>query len=178
MFSKQDKPGRMALSSDLAVLSEPSAPPRRSGPKAPSLFSEDITIKGDLRGDGELQVDGAICGDVTVARLIVGESGRIEGLVHAEQVDVRGRVVGAITAKQVRLYASAHIEGDITHEQLTMEAGAFFQGRSLRLQRAAAPMAAGGDVIELNPAPEPLNITPEPEPEGEAAAFRVPLKSR
>jgi cytoskeletal protein CcmA (bactofilin family) len=29
------------------------------------------------------------------------------------------------------------VEGDITHEQLAIETGAFFQGRSLRLQRAA-----------------------------------------
>ena len=30
----------------------------------------------------------------------------------------------------------------ITHEQLAMEAGAFFQGRSLRLQRPASPKPA------------------------------------
>jgi cytoskeletal protein CcmA (bactofilin family) len=54
-------------------------------------------------------------------------------------VEVRGRVSGSITAKQVRLYGGAHVEGDITHEQLSIENGAFFQGRSLRLQRPAAP---------------------------------------
>ena len=82
-----------------------------------------------------------------VARLAIGETGRIEGSVQADVVEVRGRVTGAITAKQVRLYASAHVDGDITHEQLTMEAGAYFQGRSLRFQRPA-PMATG-DVIDI-----------------------------
>jgi len=66
-------------------------------------------------------------------------------------------VVGSIAAKQVRLYASCHIDGDITHEQLTMEAGAFFQGRSLKFQRTSAPAAAPvaaitGEVIEINAA--------------------------
>ena len=82
-------------------------------------------------------------GDVKVARLSVGETGQIEGSVVAEAVECRGRIVGSITAKQVRLYGSSHVDGDITHEQLAMETGAFFQGRSLKFQRQApAPSAA------------------------------------
>ena len=153
MFSKQAKPGAPGLSSDLTVLSEPSsAASSRKAPKVASLIADDISIEGNLRGDGELQVDGTIRGDVSIARLSVGESGQIEGSIHAESVDVRGRVIGSITAKQVRLYASAHVDGDITHEQLTMEAGAFFQGRSLRFQRAAQPLASAGEVIEISAA--------------------------
>src|ERR1700761_754961 len=162
MFNKQQaKPGgHTALSSELKILSEPPlsaptsapAPRKATSPKAASLISQDIAIEGNLRGEGELQADGTVRGDVSVARLSIGESGVIEGSVHAESVEVRGKVVGAITAKQVRLYASAHVDGDITHEQLTMEAGAFFEGRSLRLQRAPVPVtgsSGGGDVIDI-----------------------------
>ena len=149
MFNKQQaKPGQSGLSSDLTVLDAPSTSvARKSGPRVATLIGEDITIEGNLRGDGETQIDGAIHGDVMVARLAIGETGRIEGSVQAELVEVRGRVTGSITAKQVRLYTSAHVDGDITHEQLTMEAGAYFQGRSLRFQRPA-PMASG-DVIDI-----------------------------
>jgi cytoskeletal protein CcmA (bactofilin family) len=158
MFSKQtpttDKSS--GLSSDLAVLSSDKAaspPAVRKSPKVASLIADDIVIEGNLRGDGELQVDGLIQGDVAVTRLTIGEGGKVDGSVQADSVEVRGRVIGAITAKQVRLYASAHVDGDITHEQLTMEAGAFFQGRSLRFQRAAAvaPLASG-DVIDITAA--------------------------
>lgn len=153
MFSKQAKPGSSSPSSDLAVLSEPSvAPTPRKGPKVASLIADDIAIEGNLRGDGEIQVDGTIRGDVSIARLSVGENGQIEGSVHAESADIRGRVIGSITAKQVRLFASAHVDGDITHEQLTMEAGAFFQGRSLKFQRAATPLPVSGDVIDISAA--------------------------
>jgi hypothetical protein len=92
-------------------------------------------------------------GDVRVGRLTVGETGHVEGSVYAEAVEVRGRVVGAITAKQVRLYGTSYIDGDITHEQLAMETGAFFQGRSLKFQRpapAAQPAPA--------PAPHPEQL--------------------
>jgi hypothetical protein len=72
----------------------------------------------------------------------------------AEAVEVRGRVVGAITSKQVRLYGTSYIDGDITHEQLAMETGAFFQGRSLKFQRPAA-LAAGPDADPRAPRSRP-----------------------
>src|SRR5882757_1643015 len=116
MFSKQPaKPGLPGMTSELTVLSEPGPARKSSSPKVASLIADDITIEGNLRGDGELHVDGVIRGDVSVARLTIGESGQVEGSVHAELVEARGKVVGSITAKQVRLYASAHIDGDITH---------------------------------------------------------------
>ena len=74
--------------------------------------------------------------------MTVGETGHIEGSIYAEAVEVRGRIVGAVTAKQVRLYGTSYIDGDITHEQLAMETGAFFQGRSLKFQRPAASSQA------------------------------------
>ncbi|MEI7932214.1 MAG: polymer-forming cytoskeletal protein [Alphaproteobacteria bacterium] len=114
-------------------------PTPRKGPRAASLVSSDMKIEGSITCEGELQIDGNVKGDVKVARLTIGEHGEIEGSIVAESVECRGRVIGSVSAKQVRLHAQSHVDGDITHEQLAMEAGAFFQGRSLRLQRPAAP---------------------------------------
>ncbi|KQV57187.1 MULTISPECIES: polymer-forming cytoskeletal protein [unclassified Caulobacter] len=141
MFSKQAKSasnsqGRIEpLPTSMAIAPVEAA--RRSPPKVASLLSADLTIEGNLTGEGELQIDGVVKGDVRVGRLTVGETGHIEGSIYAEAVEVRGRVVGAITSKQVRLYGTSYIDGDITHEQLAMETGAFFQGRSLKFQRPA-----------------------------------------
>jgi len=125
------------------------AGPRRSGQKLASLIANDMTLEGNITGGGELQVDGTIKGDVRVERVTIGDTGQVDGGVFAEAVEVRGKVSGSITAKQVRLYGACHVDGDITHEQLAMETGAFFQGRSLRLQRPPSPR------------PEP-SITPPP----------------
>ena len=140
MFSKQAKSGKTPariepLPTPMAVAPVDQA--RRAPPKVASLLSADITIEGSVTGEGELQIDGVVRGDVRVGRLTVGETGHIEGGVYAEVVEVRGRVVGAITSKQVRLYGTSYVDGDITHEQLAMETGAFFQGRSLKFQRPA-----------------------------------------
>jgi cytoskeletal protein CcmA (bactofilin family) len=130
-------------------------------PKVASLISSGITIEGGVTGDGELQIDGVVRGDVRVGRLTVGETGHIEGSVYAEAAEVRGRIVGSVTAKQVRLYGTSYIDGDITHEQLAMETGAFFQGRSLKFQRPAAPAPAPAPVPAAAPAPGGLDV-PKP----------------
>lgn len=111
---------------------------------APSLLAAHLRIEGNINGTADLQVDGNVRGNVKVAHLIVGEAGNIEGDVEAETIEVRGRVVGSIAGKAVKLYSSAYVEGDITHETLSIDIGAFFQGRCLQsrpAQPAAAPVA-------------------------------------
>ena len=120
----------------------PRQTPRPPSQKMASLIANDLVLEGNVSGGGELQVDGKIKGDVRAERVTIGDSGHVEGGVYAEAVEVRGRVTGSISAKQVRLYGACHVDGDITHEQLAMETGAFFQGRSLRLQRPTAPQPA------------------------------------
>jgi len=130
-----------------------------------SLIAENMTLEGSLSGDGELQIDGAIRGDVRVAKVSIGETGAVEGSVQAESVEIRGRVVGQVSAKQVRLYNTAHVDGDITHEQLAMEVGAFFEGRSMRLQRQAPQTTPALTAAKpaATPAPEPAkDATPAP----------------
>lgn len=133
MFSKAAKPEKASDMSTSTAVGDPS----RKAPLPASLISQDITFEGGIAGEGDLHVDGVIRGDVRAGRLTLGDTGHIEGTVHADIVDIRGRVIGAITAKQVRLFGTAYVDGDITHEQLSVETGAFFQGRSLKFQRPA-----------------------------------------
>ena len=83
--------------------------------------------------------------------------------VYAEAIEARGRIIGAVTAKQVRLYGTAYVDGDITHEQLAMETGAFFQGRSLKFQRPATPPAPAPSPLAQASAPAPTpGLAPKP----------------
>jgi len=172
MFSKpSSNPAQPQTGSTPATPSQPAstpaptatvAPPQpeapRAAPRAPkgaSLIAADMILEGNISGGGEIQVDGVIKGDVRVEHVTVGDGGQVDGGIYAEAVEVRGKVSGSITAKQVRLYGACHVDGDITHEQLAMETGAFFQGRSLRLQRQAAPASVSAPVAKPEP-PLPL----------------------
>jgi cytoskeletal protein CcmA (bactofilin family) len=134
---------------------EPTRVSAPRAPKAPSIIGADLTIEGDVSGGGEIQIEGTVKGDVRIEHVTVGDGGAVEGGIYAEAVEVRGKVSGSITAKQVRLYGACHVDGDITHEQLAMETGAFFQGRSLRLQRQSAPASVSAPVAKPEP-PLPL----------------------
>jgi len=148
-------PGRTAQASHAASASpSPSSPSPSS--RGLSTLSADLQFEGAISGSGDLQVDGSIKGDVRVGRLIVGETGAIEGGVSADYLEVRGRVVGAVTGKQVKLVSTAYVDGDITAEQLSIDIGAYFQGRVLQSRREA-PAA-------VTPPPQPAPArAPEPE---------------
>lgn len=126
---------------------EPSRPARSSNL---STLSAGVKYEGNISGAGELQIDGSLKGDVRVSRVVIGEGGSVEGTVHADVLDVRGRVSGAIVAKQVKLYATARVEGDITQEQLAIDQGAWFQGRCNQAKRDTP----GAAMLEA-PAPKP-----------------------
>jgi cytoskeletal protein CcmA (bactofilin family) len=159
MFTKAVKPdtGPAKTLAPMKIETSPAPSPTPADPgaarksKVATLIAEHMTVEGGIAGDGELHVDGVVRGDIRVNKLTIGESGHVEGTITAESVENRGRIVGAVTAKQVRLYATAYVDGDVTHEQLAMELGAFFQGRSLKFQRPAGGQNAPAQPATLPP---------------------------
>ncbi len=74
--------------------------------------------------------------------LTVGEQGKIDGSTVAETLRIIGTVNGRVQAKTVHLDKSARVTADITHETLTIEAGAYFEGKVLPLKGASSTGAA------------------------------------
>jgi cytoskeletal protein CcmA (bactofilin family) len=96
----------------------------------PSIIGEDLSITGNVNSKGEIQVDGEIQGDIHCGSLLLGDKSQVIGGVMAEDVVVRGRVVGSIRGLRVTLQAQSHVEGDIFHQSLAIEQGAYFEGKS------------------------------------------------
>ncbi len=101
---------------------------RRTMKAAPSIISVDLTVTGTLNTNGDIQVDGKVDGDITTGSLTVGEKAVVNGDVLAEEVVVRGKIIGSIRAKKVQLCSTCHVEGDIFHQALAVETGAYFEG--------------------------------------------------
>ncbi|WP_457832683.1 bactofilin family protein, partial [Staphylococcus aureus] len=76
------------------------------------------------------------------------------GTVRGGSVEVRGRVIGNVEGKAIRLLETAHVEGDITHEQLSIDVGAFFQGRCAQFRVQPT----------VQPTPQPQTFAPAPQP--------------
>lgn len=102
---------------------------------ARSIIGNDLTIVGQglrIISQGILQVDGDVTGDVVGSEVIIGEKGRVTGVVSGESVIVRGEVAGTIRGLRVVLQAGAKVEGDVHHQVLSVEQGAFLDGRVRR----------------------------------------------
>lgn len=105
-----------------------------------SVLSSDLTIKGNVKTTGDIQVEGTIEGDIRAHLLTVGEGATIRGEVIADDVVINGRIVGRVRGLKVRLTSTARVEGDIIHKTIAIESGAHFEGS---VQRQDDPLSAG-----------------------------------
>ncbi|THD74678.1 polymer-forming cytoskeletal protein [Thalassobius vesicularis] len=150
MFSKSkiNEPAQKAPEAAKPAMPEaPTAPAsdfKASAPKPKppaSILSSDLTIVGNLKTTGDIQVEGAVEGDIRAHLLTVGETATIKGEVVADDVVVNGRVVGRVRGLKVRLTSTARVEGDIIHKTIAIESGAHFEGS---VQRQDDPLSNKG----------------------------------
>ena len=112
--------------------------PQGAAGGVPSIISPDLEIVGDLKSDGEIQIDGTVKGDIKAHMLTVGEQGKVDGSTVAETVRIFGTVNGRVQAKTVRLDKSAKVTANIKYESLAIEAGAYFEGQVQPLKGASS----------------------------------------
>ena len=149
MFSKSriNEPGPKAGESEKpkapeAPVTKPAMDYTPSAPKGkvgPSILSADLTVVGNLKTSGDIQVEGTVEGDIRAHLLTVGESATIRGEIVADDIVVNGRVIGRVRGLKVRLTSSARVEGDIIHKTIAIESGAHFEGS---VQRQEDPLAS------------------------------------
>src|SRR2546423_11157350 len=176
MFSKSKEPEPTTTSSSSPT---PTPPPKRnrSANDVPSVISGELIVKGTLISTGDVQVEGKIDGDIRAAGLVIGEKAIVVGDVYAEEAVVRGRVEGSIRARKVQLCATCHVEGNVLHEALSVESGAFFEGNCRHTDnpladapeaQAPAPKAARTSVMGSSSTGKPAQSTPASPPMGNA----------
>lgn len=137
--------------------------PAPASPGGASLLLAGLDVRGDLTTEDDVQIDGAITGNVRAAGLTVGEGARIEGEVVAMTLRVHGTIEGTVRANWVELAATAVVKGDVLHGSLRVEPGAQIDGRVCCLENptrsahAEAPVPATDAVATdaAKPSPKP-----------------------
>ena len=126
----QAAPQSTPAATSQSVASTPQ--PQSSAGGHRNRLSSDVEIKGSIRFQDELLIDGKVEGEITsTGSLSIQENARIRAEVKVGSVIIQGKVHGNITAsKTVELRAGAEVVGDIKAAVLTMEAGAIFVGKS------------------------------------------------
>jgi cytoskeletal protein CcmA (bactofilin family) len=100
-----------------------------------SLLCAATKVVGNIYFSGDFYLEGALKGNIYTeegkpARLIVTETGVIEGEIHASNAVINGHVRGTIySSKHLELAAKAVIEGSIYYQTIEMVKGAQLIGQ-------------------------------------------------
>lgn len=96
-------------------------------PKAHSstVVAEGITFAGIIRGEGAVQVEGRVEGEIDLkGSVTVATTGTVQGPITADTVRIAGEVQGSITAREhLCLERTGSIHGDVATASLMVENG-------------------------------------------------------
>jgi cytoskeletal protein CcmA (bactofilin family) len=112
----------------------------------PSYIARDTSFEGNVICDGEIHIDGAVRGSVRAQTCLVDAHGEIHGELVAQNIFIRGRVMGPVTGTHVSIQAGSHVEGNITHETVSIENGAYVYGSMRQGGPAQSPLQPPGAV--------------------------------
>ena len=100
-----------------------------------SVISSDTVIKGKIDFKGELLIEGKASGDILGDNLTLGPSAKVDGKIIVKAITVQGNFTGFIRSDSVKLDAGSTVNGDIEHSEISIETGANFNGKVIRLSK-------------------------------------------
>lgn len=142
MFNKSS--GSSSSPSDQASAKKTASTVTTQGRSAavPSLLSSDLIIIGDIKTDGEVQIDGRLDGNVAASKVTIGEQGAVNGKIVCGIIQVRGKVTGKIDALSIEFTETANVQAELVQDKLVIANGAFFDGKCTRKSSAPTPIKA------------------------------------
>jgi len=95
-----------------------------------TIIGEGTTLKGDVKVEGSVQVDGDFDGTIDASdTLVVGETGKVEGDATVANAVIGGKMYGNVFASgKIELQRGSQLLGDIKTRGLVIEDGVVFQG--------------------------------------------------
>jgi len=94
-----------------------------------TIIGTGTLFQGTLASKGSIRIDGKVEGSITEADcVVIGESGDVQGDIHAQSVVVGGKVTGNISASIIEVLSAAAIHGDLRTTALAISEGANFEG--------------------------------------------------
>ncbi|MEM1034916.1 MAG: polymer-forming cytoskeletal protein [Myxococcota bacterium] len=95
------------------------------------LLGRGLEIRGRVRGESDLRVEGTVAGDVEVTgALDLGAEGSVSGGIRAASATIAGRLEGDVDAEgPVVVTASGVLVGDVRASEVSLEEGGVLRGR-------------------------------------------------
>lgn len=146
-----------------------------------STIGVGTTVRGSIRGEGDLEIHGRVEGAVAVTgEVIIFETALLKSDVRARRITVRGAVAGDISADEsIVLEAGARVLGDLGAPQIGIRPGGMVRGNvstggPLPETKSVAAAPAAGRARPATPAARPAATgrAPAPAPAARPVAAR------
>lgn len=144
-----------------------------------SVIGAGTVVRGNLEGEGSLEVFGRVEGDVSMTGdVLVGAGGAVLGDVTAAKISVAGAIQGELRGSEaVLLERGARVVGDLSAPRVGIANGALVRG-SVRTEGEPAPAqhkrAAGPGIKPATFAAKPVaKVEPKPVVVARAAPVEV-----
>ncbi|MBL0130636.1 MAG: polymer-forming cytoskeletal protein [Chitinophagaceae bacterium] len=107
-----------------------------------TLISSGTILNGDISSNSDLRIDGTVIGNInSSAKIIIGNTGVVEGDIAGNQADIVGKVSGNIRAKELlQLRGDCMVTGNLYAGKLQIEPTATFNGQC----------HMGANIVEMN----------------------------
>ena len=114
---------------------EVSVPTKQIKEKSSLMIGEGAIIKGEIKEENEINVQGVIEGDISCKELIVGKTGSIKGKIKTNTLYVEGNVEGDIDVRELlKLMSSSYVSGKITYGSLQINEGGKLNSESIKFK--------------------------------------------
>jgi cytoskeletal protein CcmA (bactofilin family) len=99
--------------------------------EAETIIGPSVKVKGNFHGDGNMIIDGLVEGSIKTSKnLLLGNTAKISATVEAAEAKIGGEVIGNIKIHgYLEITGTAKINGDIEAKEISIEKGAFINGR-------------------------------------------------
>lgn len=161
-----------------------------------SIIGRGSVVRGNVHGEGSLEILGRVEGDVTMSGdVALGEEAVVRGNIVGGQVSIAGTVQGNLRGEEaVLIETGARVVGDLSAPRIGIASGALVRGtvrtdgeaplvqpQPQRRPIAAAPAQSARSApasLRAAPAPRPEPARPAPAIERPAPAVERPAQER
>ena len=88
------------------------------------LIGEGVTITGTIKADNEVNIQGAIDGDIDCNSVTINQSGNVKGKVQTETMAVEGKVEGEININSLlHIKSQGSVSGKVFYGDIQIDEG-------------------------------------------------------
>ena len=94
-----------------------------------SMLLSDVELKGKILEKDDIILGCKFDGDVIATKVNLSETANLNGNINANDIEINGKIKGAITGKKVSVKKGCSVDGDIIAENISIE-----EGSTLKIQ--------------------------------------------